>query len=88
MLKTPGALTGAFLIGYGLARSFVELFRQPDMQFVTAENPIGHALHFDEWGLTMGQVLSAPMILTGLALILYAFRRSGGAADQRPNTVA
>ena len=87
-LKTPGALTGAFLIGYGLARSFVELFRQPDMQFATAENPIGHALHFGDWGLTMGQLLSAPMILTGLALVLYSLRRSRSPANQRPNTVA
>ena len=86
-LKAPGALTGVFLTGYGLARSFVELFRQPDMQFVTAENPIGHALHFGEWGLTMGQVLSAPMIVTGLALIFYSFSHFGSAADQRPNTV-
>jgi phosphatidylglycerol:prolipoprotein diacylglycerol transferase len=65
----------------------VELFRQPDMQFVTAENPIGHALHFGEWGLTMGQVLSAPMIVTGLALIFYSFSHFGSAADQRLNTV-
>lgn len=71
-LRMPGALTGVFLTGYGLARSFVELFRQPDMQFVTADNPIGHALHFGDWGLTMGQLLSAPMILIGLALILRA----------------
>ena len=66
----------------------MELFRQPDLQFVTAENPIGHALHFDDWGLTMGQALSAPMILVGLALIFYPRKRSGSAADQRPNTVA
>ncbi len=86
-LQDPGALTGVFLIGYGLARGFVELFRQPDMQFVTAENPIGHALHFGEWGLTMGQVLSAPMIVTGLAQIFYSLSHFGSAADQRPNTV-
>jgi len=87
-LRMPGALTGVFLTGYGLARSFVEFFRQPDMQFVTAENPIGHALQFGDWGLTMGQLLSAPMILTGLALIFYALRRSKSTANQRPNTVA
>lgn len=87
-LKKPGALTGAFLTGYGLARSFVELFRQPDMQFVTAGNPIGHALHFGDWGLTMGQLLSAPMVLIGLTLIWYAFGRGGRAGDQRSHTVA
>lgn len=87
-LKTPGALTGAFLIGYGLARSFVELFRQPDMQFVAAGNPIGHAIHFNDWGLTMGQMLSAPMNLAGLALFYYSLKRSRSTADQRPNTTS
>ncbi len=71
-LKMPGALTGTFLTGYGLARSFVEFFRQPDMQFVTSSNPIGHAVHFTDWGLTMGQVLSVPMIVTGLVLIVWS----------------
>ncbi|HBT01785.1 MAG TPA: prolipoprotein diacylglyceryl transferase [Citreicella sp.] len=87
-LRMPGALTGVFLTGYGLARSFVELFRQPDMQFVTSDNPIGHALHFGDWGLTMGQVLSAPMILVGLALILRAVNGSGGATGQRSKKTA
>lgn len=73
-LKMPGALAGVFLTGYGLARSFVELFRQPDQQFVTEDNPIGHALHFGEWGVTMGQLLSMPMVLVGLGLIVFARR--------------
>lgn len=68
-LKRPGLLTGVFLAGYGAARSFVEHFRQPDAQFVTTNNPIGHVLHFGDWGLTMGQLLSVPMILVGVALI-------------------
>jgi phosphatidylglycerol:prolipoprotein diacylglycerol transferase len=68
-LKRPGALTGVFLAGYGTARSLVEFFRQPDTQFVTLGNPIGHALHFDTWGLTMGQLLSLPLIMLGLGLI-------------------
>ena len=71
-LKRPGLLTGLFLAGYGGARAFVELFRQPDAQFMTADNPIGHALHFGTWGLTMGQVLSLPMIFAGLVLIWHA----------------
>ncbi|WP_071675622.1 prolipoprotein diacylglyceryl transferase [Nioella nitratireducens] len=87
-LKMPGALTGTFLVGYGAARSLVELFRQPDTQFVTPGNPVGHAIHFGDWGLTMGQVLSAPMILIGLALVLHAFRRSGTATKQRTSFVA
>ncbi|MGR3638819.1 prolipoprotein diacylglyceryl transferase [Alterinioella nitratireducens] len=81
-LKMPGALTGTFLVGYGAARSFVELFRQPDAQFVAPGNPVGHAIHFGDWGLTMGQVLSAPMILVGLALILYAVRQSRTATER------
>lgn len=75
-LQMPGALTGVFLVGYGVSRSFVEFFRQPDMQFVTDLNPIGHALHFGSWGMTMGQVLSMPMIGVGLALMMWAFRSS------------
>lgn len=80
-LKRPGALLGTFLVGYGLSRSFVEFFRQPDMQFVTEANPIGHALHFGNWGLTMGQVLSLPMIAVGLALIWWSFSRSERALE-------
>ena len=68
-LKRPGLVTGVFLAGYGGSRAFVELFRQPDAQFVTGHNPIGHALHFGNWGLTMGQILSLPMIVVGIILV-------------------
>jgi len=74
-LKTPGAVMGAFLAGYGLARSFVELFRQADAQFVTDTNPLGYVWQLGGAGLSMGQVLSLPMILLGLALIVWARRR-------------
>lgn len=77
-LNSPGALTGVFLAGYGLVRSFVELFRQPDQQFVSVDNLIGNALHFDNWGLTMGQVLSVPMILIGTALVFHALGTTKG----------
>ncbi|HER27699.1 MAG TPA: prolipoprotein diacylglyceryl transferase [Rhodospirillales bacterium] len=63
MWARPGTLTGVFLTGYGLARTFVELFRQPDSQ-----------LGFLAGGATMGQMLSAPMILIGLFLIFRARR--------------
>lgn len=56
-----GLLTGVFLVGYGIARSLGELFREPD-----------RFLGFLPGGLTMGQVLSVPMILAGLLLILRA----------------
>jgi len=86
-LKRPGALTGAFLVCYGLSRSFVEFFRQPDMQFGTDMNPFGHALHFGSWGLTMGQVLSLPMIVIGLTLMWCTFRRSKGASESDLNVI-
>lgn len=83
LAENARCLAGVFLTGYGLARSFVEMFRQPDQQFVTADNPIGHALHFGEWGLTMGQLLSMPMVLVGLALIVFALRERGRTAPPR-----
>jgi len=58
-----GLLSGVFLVGYALARGFVELFRQPDAHIglLTA-------------GSTMGQLLSVPMLLGGLYLIWLARR--------------
>jgi phosphatidylglycerol:prolipoprotein diacylglycerol transferase len=69
-LKRPGFVCGTFFVGYGIARSIVELVRQPDAQFTSALNPIGYVIQFGEWGLTMGQLLSIPMILIGLFLII------------------
>ena len=57
----PGAITGVFLIGYGCARIIAEFFRQPDPQ-----------LGFLFWGVTMGQLLSVPLLFIGLWLILRA----------------
>ncbi|WP_227267550.1 prolipoprotein diacylglyceryl transferase [Roseobacter weihaiensis] len=71
-LKKPGLIAGTFFAGYGMARFFVEFFRQPDAQFITPENPLGLAWHVGGWGLTMGQILSTPMILLGLWLIFRA----------------
>lgn len=73
-LKWPGLVTGVFLAGYGAARFAVEFVRQADAQFVTADNPLGHAFHLGGLGLSMGQVLSLPMILVGLWLIARARR--------------
>ncbi|MFN3721848.1 MAG: prolipoprotein diacylglyceryl transferase [Paracoccaceae bacterium] len=71
-LKWPGALTGLFIAGYGAARFVVEFVRQPDAQFITQGNPLGLALHIGGYGLTMGQILSVPMIAVGLWLLLRA----------------
>jgi phosphatidylglycerol:prolipoprotein diacylglycerol transferase len=62
-LKRPGLILGAFALFYGLARSFCEFFREPDPQ-----------LGFLWGGLTMGMLLSVPMIIGG-ALIIWIVRR-------------
>ncbi|SDX58274.1 prolipoprotein diacylglyceryl transferase [Marinobacter mobilis] len=59
------AVSGLFLTLYGSFRFLVEFVRQPDTQ-------LGY-IAFD-W-VTMGQLLSLPMIIAGLALVLFAYRR-------------
>jgi len=59
--RRPGTLIGVFLVGYAIARTVAELFRQPDTH-------IGFLLG----GTTMGQWLSVPMLACGLYLILRA----------------
>jgi phosphatidylglycerol:prolipoprotein diacylglycerol transferase len=63
-LKRPGLIIGAFAIGYAAARSFCELFREPDAQ-----------LGFLWGGLTMGMLLSIPLFLFGVVLVIIALRR-------------
>jgi phosphatidylglycerol:prolipoprotein diacylglycerol transferase len=70
--QRPGALMGIFLAGYGIARFLVEFVRQPDAQFVSPGNPIGWAVQLGDYGLTMGQILSLPMIAAGLWFVLRA----------------
>ena len=74
VLKFPGFLAGVFFIGYGLARCFVELFRQPDAQFQSQSNPLGFFIQIGELGLTMGQILSIPMIFIGFVLCFTSWR--------------
>ncbi len=62
--RWPGTISGVFLAGYGVSRIIVEFFREPDPQ-----------LGFLWGGATMGQLLSAPMVLLGIAVIVYARRR-------------
>lgn len=61
----PGMISGCFLIGYGLARMTGELFRMPDRQLGFVIGDL----------VTMGQMLSLPMILLGGWLIWRALRR-------------
>lgn len=75
-LKVPGQIFGLFIGGYGAARFLVEFVRQPDAQFVSVGNPLGLAWHVGGHGLTMGQILSLPMIAIGLYLWISA-RRAG-----------
>lgn len=73
-LQRPWFMTGLFLSGYGVGRFIVEFVRQPDAQFISVGNPLGLAVHVGGYGLTMGQLLSLPMILIGAMLIRKAFR--------------
>ncbi len=58
------AVSGLFVAGYGTFRFIVEFFREPD----------AHLGHIISW-LTMGQILSAPMILIGFWLMYSAYRK-------------
>lgn len=60
-----GAISGLFLVGYGIARVVVEFFREPDAH-----------LGYIAWGwLTQGQLLSLPMILLGALFMWWAYKR-------------
>ena len=63
-LKRPGLVTGAFAVGYGVARSFCEFFREPDPQ-----------LGFLWGGMTMGMLLCIPLIIAGIGVIAFALTR-------------
>lgn len=61
--RPRGAVSGVFLCGYGLFRFFTEFFRQPAAY-----------MGYIAWGwLTMGQLLSVPMIVIGVGLISHAY---------------
>jgi phosphatidylglycerol---prolipoprotein diacylglyceryl transferase len=70
-LKRPGFVLGAFVFGYAVARSICELFREPDAQ-----------LGFLWGGLTMGMLLSLPLLFAGIALMAAAARRQ----SERPTS--
>jgi phosphatidylglycerol---prolipoprotein diacylglyceryl transferase len=64
-LKRPGLIIGLFAMLYALMRSFCEWFREPDAQL---------GFLFDNW-LTMGMLLSVPLLLTGAAFAAVALRK-------------
>lgn len=61
--ERPGLVTGVFLVGYGVSRVIVELYRTPDAQ-----------IGFLAWGTTMGQWLSVPLLALGLYLVVRSAR--------------
>jgi phosphatidylglycerol:prolipoprotein diacylglycerol transferase len=63
-LKRPGLILGSFIAIYGFARIVGEFFREPDPQ-----------LGFLWGGLTMGMLLSVPMIIAGAIIMVAALRR-------------
>ncbi len=74
-LQKPWLVTGVFLTLYALARILVEIWRMPDDQFL-AVDPAGYVVRLGDFGLTMGQTLSLPMLAIGLILIVTARRRA------------
>jgi phosphatidylglycerol---prolipoprotein diacylglyceryl transferase len=77
-LKRPGLILGSFISLYGLARIASEFFREPDPQ-----------LGFLWGGLTMGMLLSVPMIIAGAVIMVVAWRRKtpqyeANRAESRP----
>lgn len=74
----PGTYGGIFLLGYGILRSLMELFRQPDAQFTDAGDPVGTVLG----PLTMGQTLSMAMVAGGVYLLVRGLRRGSVPAGE------
>lgn len=68
--RGDGFMIGAMVALYGVFRIVVEFFREPDLQ-----------LGFIAGGLTMGQILSVPMVLVGVWLVWRASKRAPGSAD-------
>jgi phosphatidylglycerol:prolipoprotein diacylglycerol transferase len=65
--RPEGAVSGAFLLGYGVFRSLVEFFREPD-----------HGIFGQSYTVSMGQWLSLPMIALGIFLLWRAYRKKRG----------
>lgn len=65
-----GAVSGLFLIGYGVFRVIIEFYREPDA-------------HLGLFGglISMGQILSMPMIISGVILLLWSYRKGKTASD-------
>jgi phosphatidylglycerol:prolipoprotein diacylglycerol transferase len=64
-LREPAFVSGAFATGYGICRIVSEFFREPDIQ-------IGYL----PGGITMGMLLSIPMVIAGIVVMVWASRRA------------
>ncbi len=60
----PGLMMGIFMMGYGLTRIFAEFFKEPDPH-----------VGFLVGGITMGQILTFPMLLVGVLLSWYVLNQ-------------
>jgi prolipoprotein diacylglyceryl transferase len=72
--RATGAVTGMFMIGYGVLRSFAEFFREPEDGFMGILT----------LGITMGQWLSIPMILAGITAVIWSNRQTVTPESHRP----
>jgi phosphatidylglycerol:prolipoprotein diacylglycerol transferase len=74
--RRRGVETGIFLAGYAVARMSGELFRQPDVQ-------LGFLFYIGNFGVTMGQLLSVPVLIAGILIIVGAQRAAPAVAAKR-----
>jgi len=70
--RRPGMVSGLFLVGYAVARMSGELFRQPDPQ-------LGFLFFVGDFGVTMGQLLSIPVLLAGIVMVVWVRRKPASA---------
>lgn len=73
--KPAGSVSGLFLLGYGIFRFIIEFAREPDAH-----------LGLLTLGMSMGQILSLPMIISGLILMVYAYKKNT-VATEIPNKI-
>jgi len=70
-----GAVTGMFMVGYGIVRSIAEFFREPTEGFMGLLT----------FGVSMGQWLSFPMILIGVVMIVWAEKQQAPMVSTEKN---
>jgi phosphatidylglycerol---prolipoprotein diacylglyceryl transferase len=70
--RPTGSVSGLFLLCYGSFRFVVEYFREPDQHLGLINGMISR-----------GQILSMPMVIGGLALIIWAYRRTNDATPAK-----